>query len=131
MDEPQDGQQPQPTSTQPPATAQGFDFNHPTIVSLLYLASFVVGVTSIVGLVLAYIWKGEPHEAWEESHYQYLIRTFWIGLLGAAIGFVLLVVLIGVFVLIAVGVWVIVRAIMSLLNAQKRLPMPNPETWMI
>jgi uncharacterized membrane protein len=131
MDEPQNEPQPQPTGTQPPATAQGFDFNHPTIVSLLYLASFVIGFTSIVGLVLAYIWKGEPHEAWEESHYQYLIRTFWIGLLGAAIGAVLLVVLIGVFVLIAVGVWVIVRAIMSLLNAQKRLPMPNPETWMI
>ena len=59
----------------PPAS--GFDFNQPTIISLLYLASFILGVTVIVGVVLAYVWKGEAHAGWEESHYQYLINTFW------------------------------------------------------
>ena len=33
--------------------AGGFDLNRPTIVSLLYLSSFVFGVTAIVGVVLA------------------------------------------------------------------------------
>lgn len=123
--------QPQAAGTQPPVTATNFDLNHPTIISLCYLASFAVGFTSIVGLVLAYIWRGEAHEAWEESHYQYLIRTFWLGLLGGVVGCALLLVLIGIFVLIAVGVWMIARAVMSLINAQKRQPMPNPETWLI
>ncbi|RZJ96346.1 MAG: hypothetical protein EOO76_19495 [Novosphingobium sp.] len=106
----------------------GFEFNHPTIISLLYLASMVVGVTAIVGIVLAYVWKGEAHEAWEASHYQYLIRTFWIGLIGSVISVVLMIVAIGFLLLLAVGVLVLVRCVLSLVNAQKRKPMPNPES---
>jgi uncharacterized membrane protein len=131
MDDTHTEPQPQAAGAQPPVTSTNFDLNHPTIISLCYLASFAVGFTSIIGLVLAYIWKGEAHEAWEDSHYQYLIRTFWLGLLGFCVGFALLIVLIGIFVLIAVGVWMIARAVMSLINAQKRQPMPNPQTWLI
>jgi uncharacterized membrane protein len=124
-----------PAPSPEPATAQarstsGFDFNHPTIVSLLYLASMVLGVTAIVGVVLAYVWKGEAHEAWETSHYDYLIRTFWIGLIGAVISVLLFIVLIGFLLLVAVGVLVVVRCVLSLVNAQKRMPMPNPDTWL-
>jgi len=113
-----------------PAGAGGFDLNRPTIISLLYLSSFVLGVTSIVGVVLAYVWKGEPHEEWQTSHYRYLIRTFWLGLIGGFIGVLLLIVLIGFLILLAVAVLVIVRCVLSLVNAQKQAPMPNPETWL-
>ena len=64
----------------------------------------------------------------EQSHYTYLIRTFWFGLLGSVIGVVLSVVLIGIPIVIAVAVWVIIRSVVSLLKAQKHEPMPNPET---
>jgi len=40
----------------------------------------------------------------------------------------LLVVVIGALVLMAVAVLVIVRSVMSLLNAQKHEPMPDPST---
>jgi len=113
-----------------PAAGAGFEFNQPTIISLLYLSSLVFGVTAIIGGVLAYVWRGEAKAEWEASHYTYLIRTFWIGFLGTLAGFVLLVVLIGLIVLPAVAVLVIVRSVLSLLNAQKHLPMPNPETWL-
>lgn len=119
-------QQPAPPST----PTAGFDFNGPTIVSLLYLSSFVLGVTVIVGVVLAYVWKGEARAGWEASHYEYLIRTFWIGLIGSALGVLLLLVLIGALVLLAVAVLVVVRCVLSLVNAQKREPMPNPQTWL-
>ncbi len=33
----------------------GFEFNRPTIVSLLYLGSFITGITAIIGVVLAYV----------------------------------------------------------------------------
>ncbi|MBW8755196.1 MAG: hypothetical protein JF595_13790 [Sphingomonadales bacterium] len=98
------------------------------MISLLYLSSAVLGVTAIVGLVLAYVWKGEAHAEWESSHYQYLIRTFWIGLIGAVVSVLLMIVLIGVLLLVAVGVLVLVRCVLSLVNAQKQLPMPNPES---
>jgi uncharacterized membrane protein len=120
------GPKPEPTSTS--AVSSGFDFNHPTIISLLYLASPVLGITGLVGLVLAYVWKGEPHAEWETSHYQYLIRTFWIGLIGTVVSVLLMIVVIGFLLLLAVGVLVLVRCVLALVNAQKRQPMPNPET---
>lgn len=131
-----------PGNTPPPATpgaqsgpgatpaATSFDFNQPTIVSLLYLSSFILGVTSIVGVVLAYVWKGESKEEWEASHFQYLINTFWIGLVGSVISVILMLALIGFLLLPAVIVLVVVRCVLSLINAQKREPMPNPGTWL-
>lgn len=116
-----------PTPT--PANS-GFEFNNPTIISLLYLASFITGITAIVGVVLAFVWRDEPKADWEISHYQYLINTFWIGLLGSIIGLLLTIVLIGIPILLAVAVLVIVRSVMSLVNAQKHTPMPNPMTWL-
>lgn len=120
-----------PPAAPPPATpSSGFDFNNPTIISLLYLSAFVLGVTGIVGIVLAYVWKGESHAEWEMSHYTYLIRTFWLWLIGMVAGAVLLIVLIGFLVWLATAVLVVVRCVLSLVNAQKREPMPNPETWL-
>lgn len=116
----------------PPANPTGgFDFNKPTIIGLLYLASYLTGVTAVIGVVLAYVWRSEPGEGWEASHYTYLANTFWIGLVGAVIGFVLMIVLIGFLVLAAVGVLCLVRVIMSLINAQKKMPMPNPGTLLV
>jgi uncharacterized membrane protein len=122
------GQTPPPSP--PPAPQGGFEFNYPTIVSLLYLSSFVLGVTAIVGVVLAYVWKGESREAWEASHYEYLINTFWLGLVGSIIGFVLIFILIGIPILLAVMALMVVRSVLSLIRAQKHEPMPNPGTWL-
>lgn len=116
---------------QPAATpAASFDFNHPTIISLLYLASFLTGITGIVGVVLAYVWKGEAHEEWEASHYQYLINTFWLGFFGTIVSVILMLLLIGFLLIWAVIALVVVRCVLSLLNAQKKVPMPNPGTWL-
>jgi uncharacterized membrane protein len=114
----------------PPPAASSFDFNQPTIVSLLYLSSFLLGVTSIVGVVLAYVWKGDAKAEWEVSHYQYLINTFWIGLIGGVVSVFLMLLLIGFLLLPAVMVLVVVRCVLSLINAQKQVPMPNPGTWL-
>src|SRR3546814_1127554 len=66
-----------------------FKTNVPTIVSLLYLVGFVAGITSIVGIVIAYLKRSEVAGTWAESHLTYLIRTFWFGLLTAIVGFIL------------------------------------------
>lgn len=123
---------PKPGGYEPNAAPRsGFEFNHPTIVNLLYLASYITGVTGIVGVVLAYVWRAEPRASWEISHYEYAIKTFWIFLIGTILGFVLMVVLIGFLILPAVAVLVVVRCVMSMLNAQKHAPMPNPGSWLV
>ncbi|MFN3516274.1 MAG: DUF4870 family protein [Novosphingobium sp.] len=109
----------------------GFDFNYPTIISLLYLSSFLLGITVLVGVVLAYVWKGETgREAWEASHYQYLINTFWIGLAGSIIGILTVILVVGFFVLLGTMALVVVRCVLSLVRAQRHEPMPNPGTWL-
>ena len=112
----------------PPANNGGFDMNRPSIISLLYLGAFVTGITGLVGVVLAYIWKGEQQEAWLESHYTYLIRTFWIGLIASLIAMVLSFVVIGIFMFPLIAIWMGVRSVLSLVKAQRQEPMPDPET---
>ncbi len=119
---------PPPSPSPPPATSGGFDMNRPTIISLLYLSSFILGITALIGVILAFVWKGEPHEDWEATHYQYLINTFWIGLVGTIVGVVTMIVLVGFLVLLATVALCVVRSVLSLINAQKRAPMPNPGT---
>lgn len=108
-----------------------FSLNGPTIIALLYLASFVLGVTGIIGLVLAYIWKGESRAPWESSHYRFHIRTFWIALAGSIIGFALLLIGIGFLIMLGIGIWVIVRSVVALLKAQKQEAIADPATWTI
>ena len=114
----------------PSSPVAGFAFNRPTIISLLYLASPLLGVTAIVGVVLAYVWRGEPHEDWESSHYTYAIHTFWLALIGTVVSLVLMLALIGFLTIVAVGVLALVRSVLSLVNAQRRQAMPSPQTWL-
>lgn len=106
----------------------GFDFNQPTIISLCYLASFVTGITGLVGIVLAHVWSSESPNDWSASHFSYLIRTFWFGFVGFIIAGVLSVVLIGFLLMPLIAVWVGVRSVLSLIKAQKQEPMPDPQT---
>jgi uncharacterized membrane protein len=99
------------------------------IVYILYLASLVVGVTGLVGVIIAYVVKGDAPE-WLKSHYSFLIRTFWIGLLIGFIGGVLTFVLIGFLILLFLLVWWIVRCVQGLNLLSKNQPVPNPQTWM-
>jgi len=106
----------------------GFDFNQPTIVSLCFLASFFTGITGLVGIVLAHVWQGDNRASWADSHFSYLIRTFWFGFLGMIIASVLSFVLIGFLMMPIIAVWVGVRSILSLIKAQRQEPMPDPKT---
>jgi len=107
---------------------EGFDLNKSTIIALLYLGGLVVGVTGLIGFILALVWKNEVADTWEESHLQYHIMTFVIGFVVGIIGVLLSFVLIGIPLLMALFVWFIVRSIMPLLKAQKQEPMPDPKT---
>jgi uncharacterized membrane protein len=99
------------------------------VIYYLYLASILLGVTAIVGVIMAYMNRG-PGADWLDSHYTYQIRTFWTGLLYSAIGLVLTFVIIGFLVLLFVLIWWIVRCIKGLQLAGARQPVPDPATWM-
>lgn len=100
------------------------------VVYFLYLAGFVIGVSTLVGLVIAYMNRGKAG-GWVETHYTWAIRTFWIGTLYAFISVVLMIVGVGFLLAFATAVWVIVRCIIGLQAAGRGEPIKNPESWTI
>ncbi len=99
------------------------------IIYILYLVGVVFGITGIIGVVMAYINRGDA-EDWLKSHYQFQIRTFWIGAIYLVIGTLLAVVLIGYLVILFWVVWLIIRCIKGMKSLDQRQPHPNPTSWM-
>ncbi len=99
-----------------------------TLVYILYLLSLVIGFTSIVGVIFAYLNKGKG-PSWADSHYTYQIRTFWIGLLFGIASALLTIVLIGFLLILALLVWMIIRCVKGLQLAGRGEPVPDPQTW--
>ncbi|SRR5690554_1789657 len=99
------------------------------IIYILYLVGVVLGITTLVGVIMAYINRGEAAD-WVKSHYQFQIRTFWIGMLYGVIGMILSAVLIGFLVLLFTLIWWIVRCVKGMQALEKQEPVSNPTRWM-
>ncbi|MCL7929830.1 DUF4870 family protein [Halomonas llamarensis] len=111
-------------------TGQGPDTTMALVVYALFLASFVVGFTSLIGVVIAYVYRGKgPH--WLDEHFRYQIRTFWIGLLYATLFSLLTFVLIGFPLLLALAVWLIVRCVKGFKGLQEKRVPSNVDTWLL
>ena len=93
----------------------------------------LTGLVGIVGIILAYVKRGEAVGTWLESHYRWLIRTFWFSLLWGAIGavvFVLLaIILIGLFIgyliWVATTIWVLYRLVRGYMLFNESKPVPG------
>ncbi|MBN9258645.1 MULTISPECIES: DUF4870 domain-containing protein [unclassified Mesorhizobium] len=100
------------------------------VIYILYLAGLVIGVSGIVGIVLAYVNRGKAG-GFVESHYTFLIRTFWIGLLYALISVVLMMLVVGFLLMFVVAVWFIARCVLGLQALQRGEPVKNPQSWLL
>ncbi|APG83599.1 DUF4870 family protein [Sinorhizobium americanum] len=100
------------------------------IIYLLYLVGFAIGITPLVGIVLAYL-NRDKAEDWARTHYIWAIRTFWIALLFAVVSALLSVLLIGVLGFVATAVWIVVRCVIGLQKAAREEPITDPESWLV
>jgi uncharacterized membrane protein len=111
----------------------------------LYFAGFVTGgVTTIVGVVLAYLGRGSAPQ-WAETHYDFQIRTFWLALVGVAalvaytvVSAVLVLALIGIPLLLLLGplglalaIWYGLRCAVGFNHAVNNRGYPHPATLLI
>ena len=78
-------------------------------VYILQALSFLLVVTSVIGLVINYVKEDEVRGSWLESHFRWQKSTFWYGLLWSLLGFISLPILVGYLVLPAVTLWLIYR----------------------
>lgn len=99
------------------------------VIYALYLASFVLGFTSIIGVVIAYVYTGKG-PAWLDEHYRYQIRTFWIGLVYGIVFSILTLILIGFPLLLALAVWLIIRCVKGFKGLQEKRAPSNVDTWL-
>lgn len=128
------------TALQPPTTATlivyalfGVAAIGGVISSGLVMFAPLFALAGVVGIVIAYVKRGEARGTWVESHLDWLISTFWWSLLWsvlvAVIGGLLMLVLIG-FLIVPVGlaivsVWVIYRVVRGYLAFNKSEPLPR------
>lgn len=115
--------------TVPTAASSPSEGKTATVIYVLYLASILIGVTAVVGVVMAYVYRNDG-PAWVRTHYQFQIRTFWIGLLFAVVGLLLTVILIGWLVLLALLIWLVIRCVKGMNYVSKAQAHPDPETWL-
>ena len=117
----------------------------PLLVYAAYLLSVPsAGLFAVVGVIIAYILKGEAGPA-AHSHYVFQIRTFWLSLLFIPLGILLIIVgiplslvLVGVPILILGGlmaggvtVWFVVRCVAGMIKAVDGQAYRNPRTWLV
>jgi|TARA_R110002074_G_scaffold152936_1_gene307483 uncharacterized membrane protein len=99
------------------------------IVYILYLASIVFGITSLIGLVMAYINQGDSPD-WLKTHYRFQIRTFWIAVLYSLVAGFLSFIFIGYFLLPLIVIWLIIRCVKGMKVLQQRQQHPDPDSWL-
>lgn len=100
------------------------------VVYALHLAGIITGgMTSLVGVVMAYVYRGRG-PAWLDEHYRYQIRTFWIGLLYFAVSGLLTLILIGFLTWLLAVVWLVIRCVKGLKAVQERRAPDNVDTWL-
>lgn len=127
-----------------PALGEGDDRVLPTVVYALFLLGLINGLTILIGLVIAYIYRDKAGSKMR-SHYVFQARSCWMGLsigLGASVlilvGIPLSLVLVGipivglgVTVLSLVGVWFAVRCVLGLYYLYENQAYPRPDSWLI
>lgn len=111
------------SSPQPSGSADESSRTLTWVIYGLFAAGFVAGgLTTIAGLVLAYLKRESVAGTWLESHFRWLIRTFWISLAVGLASLVLMLIGVGVILMMGNLVWVIYRLVVGALALNDRKP---------
>ncbi|WP_129127612.1 DUF4870 family protein [Geomonas oryzae] len=99
----------------------------PAVVYGCYIGAILWGVTMIVGVVIAYVYRGSASPALPRTHFDYQISIFWKSLIGYLLGILLLFFGVGAVILVLTYLWVILKSIKGwrLLNQDQPMPSRN------
>lgn len=97
----------------------------------LVITSFLTGWPSVLALLLSYLNRSNAEGTYLESHYTWVISTFWYALLWLIISAILFITFFGipvaVFILMFVGIWVLYRMARGVLALLSEKPLPIDE----
>jgi uncharacterized membrane protein len=85
--------------------------NVTTVIYALYAASFFLGITAIVAIIMNYVKKDDVVGSFLETHFRWQIRSFWYGLLWLVLGAITVFIGIGFIIMGVTYVWLIYRIV--------------------
>lgn len=99
------------------------------VAYVLYIVGlFTGGLVTVAGVIVCHIKRGEAAGTALESHYRWLIRTFWFSLLWGVILWVLALSVVLLFVIwpgfLILGVWYLYRIIRGVIAFTERRALP-------
>jgi uncharacterized membrane protein len=98
-------------------------------IYVIYLAAVIIPVLPIIGVVFGYIFENDA-KAYLKSHYHYIIRSFWIGVLYSLLATISIIVGIGIILIPLCMIWWLIRAAKGLKSLMRAEPINRPETWL-
>jgi uncharacterized membrane protein len=99
------------------------------VVYVLYLlAAPCIGLTMLIGAVIAYTKKGEAKDTAFESHFANAIDVFWVSLVVGIVAMPLWpLFFLGFFIHAALLIWVLYRTVKGLMRAIEWQPYDQPQ----
>lgn len=121
-------------AAEPPATAALIVYALYALTAAISLfsaglhAAPLWSVVGVVGLIIAYVKKGDARGTWVESHLRMLISTFWWGFCAALLGWLLFITIllipVSFLIWIATSLWIIYRIVRGYLYFKDSKPIP-------
>lgn len=114
-----------------PRQTQSDDMAATKVAYVIYISYFLFCIPAlpVIGVIFAYIFENDAKQ-YLKSHYQYLIRSFWIGLLYSVIAFALVILVIGIFLMPLLLIWWLIRMVKGMKSLMRNEPVINPTTWL-
>ena len=96
--------------------------NYVFISYVTYAVGLLILFTSVVGVIMAYVKRDEAQGSIYASHIDYLIKTFWVSLVGTVLGTFTTLILIGWLILLVTAIWFIYRVVIGLIKLNEDKP---------
>lgn len=96
--------------------------NYVFIAYVTYAVGLLILFTPVVGVIMAYVKRDEAQGSIYASHIDYLIKTFWVSLVGTVLGTFTTLILIGWLILLVTAIWFIYRVVIGLIKLNEDKP---------
>ena len=96
--------------------------NYVFIAYVTYALGLLILFTPVVGVIMAYVKRDEAQGSIYASHIDYLIKTFWVSLVGTVLGTFTTLILIGWLILLVTAIWFIYRVVIGLIKLNEDKP---------
>ncbi|HFC8466307.1 TPA: DnaJ domain-containing protein [Neisseria subflava] len=96
--------------------------NYVFIAYVTYAVGLLILFTPVVGVIMAYVKRDEAQGTIYASHIDYLIKTFWVSLVGTVLGTFTILILIGWLILLVTAIWFIYRVVIGLIKLNEDKP---------